>query len=291
MRRLLASYLLWVVVPASLALGVARAQADRSGETRIVESGVRFGNLARELLMEEMGVVTGELASEAPVLLDPDAASPIIQAAAQGDTVAALGTMSGELVLSVALAEVAEGEEGQRIRALTEPFSPGFPSTYSRALGYSTALFFRGQRVMAAPEDYGPEALDPAEPVASSQEPALLEGLGWSGVLSPLGGGPVSAPTLHALVGPVLPPPSSYGLSTSRLLLLLSAVMGACFLLVRGRRLTKGRSGEEGRRSGSIFLAAAFAFPMAMMWAGLLSHHRWMEEEAVSYTHLRAHET
>jgi hypothetical protein len=278
MRRLLLGYLLWVVVPVSFATGIGRAWADKAAEGRILESGVRFGALARELLMTEMGARTGELAGEAPVLTDPDETTPIIRTALQGDTVAALGTLSGDLVLSVALAEEAENGLGRRIRAITEPFLPDFPSRFRGAMGYSAALYFRGERVLAEPDGFGPGSLGSRDLEVSSEEAFLLNTSTGPAVLSSLVGGPTSAPTLHALVGPAVSSPASLPGVPSRLTLLLGATFGGLFLMAGILGAT-----ERGR-AGRGFRVAAYTLPVVIMWIGLLDTGQWLRTNDADFT-------
>jgi hypothetical protein len=105
MAREFLTYLDWFLLPAALAIGVARNLSERTDDEQRLESGARFGQLAFVLFREEVGATSGELAQVAPILPDPDPSSAIIQAAQRGDTVAALRTLSEDLVFSVALAE------------------------------------------------------------------------------------------------------------------------------------------------------------------------------------------
>jgi hypothetical protein len=105
MRSSLSRYSFLLVLPAVLALLSGFLLQERNAVSRSLESAERLGNLTAILLQKEVGGMAAELARQAGPLENPDSTSPVVQAAMAGDTVAALGTLSGELVLSVALAQ------------------------------------------------------------------------------------------------------------------------------------------------------------------------------------------
>ena len=233
MARRLLSYLIWVLVPAALAFGVARELEERVGGEQLQESGTRIGRLGQVLFMEEMAHQAGALARSAPVLPDPDQASPIIRAAQRGDTVAALGTSSGELVLSVALEEVAEGQPEPRIRALTQPFKPLILSRIHGSVGYSGALYFRGHRVEADPEGFGPDSLSRQDLQHPISGPTPFFTQAGAGVLLPLSETASSTPPLHLLVTPSLPSAPDLPWGTSRIVFFAGAALGLLTLMRR----------------------------------------------------------
>jgi len=155
-------YFFWVLLPVGVALLLSQYLAIREQETQTRVSTSRIGKLAVRLFSEEMGIKAAELALEAPALTNPDPASPLIQAAQRGDTVAALGNSSGELTLSVALAEV-RGDSLQ-IRATTDLFLPAALNLVRSRTGRGVALYLRGRRAAGVPEDFGPEELGTPDP-------------------------------------------------------------------------------------------------------------------------------
>ena len=109
--------------------------------------------LATVIFGEEMGQQTAELATTAPLLESPDPSTPILSAALQGDTVAALGLAGPDLVLSVALAVGEEpGGGGQpsptlQLRAVTRLFPARSLKRFHGRTGLQVALFLRGTLV------------------------------------------------------------------------------------------------------------------------------------------------
>ena len=268
MARRLLSYLIWVLVPAALAFGVARELEERVGGEQLQESGTRIGRLGQVLFMEEMAHQAGALARSAPVLPDPDQASPIIRAAQRGDTVAALGTSSGELVLSVALEEVAEGQPEPRIRALTQPFKPLILSRIHGSVGYSGALYFRGHRVEADPEGFGPDSLSRQDLQHPISGPTPFFTQAGAGVLLPLSETASSTPPLHLLVTPSLPSAPDLPWGTSRIVFFAGAALGLLTLMRRN-------GGKEGWARTSLLVA--YGAPMSVMWIGLVTGCFWIE--------------
>jgi hypothetical protein len=173
MRPIQRQYLLWTLLPCVACAFLGEELARREGQALSAASTARIAALAGHLFTEEMGAKAGELALEAPVLTDSTLDSPILRAARRGDTLAALGSSSGTLTLSVALAE--EEGESLRIRAITAPFPPRTPRLISSRTGGSVALYLRGQRIISTPKGFGPGELgELGDPVSLPPESILI---------------------------------------------------------------------------------------------------------------------
>jgi hypothetical protein len=269
MRSVFLRYTLWVILPfAALAL-LTPGLGRRAVEDRMEGSPARLGGLAAALLRQEVGEVSGDLARRAPVLSAPDTTSPVIQAALRGDTVAGLGTFSGELVLSVALAEAATPEEGENevgrgagftIRGITEPFPALSLASLRSRTGLGVALYLRGERILGEPETLGPEQLPPGAGVPPGQRYVPFPSSREKAVLLPLGPTPTGQSAVHLLVAP-----SAEGAPTPHLLgaarLLLSGLALGLMILAGGlfRRTGGGAPPKE-------LLLAGTGLPLLGLW-------------------------
>jgi len=180
MRLSFRSFFGLVLIPVAVATLCIRAVAILSVDSLDRLSVTRLGGVASLLLTREMGVQSRELGLDAPMVQEPDPESPLLRAALQGDTVAALGFEGDQLTLSVALAE---GTSDSRIllRAASRAFRPTTPGLFHARTGLNVALFLRGRRALASPQDFGPMELP-----TGAQE---LRGLasGGTAVILPLG--------------------------------------------------------------------------------------------------------
>jgi len=269
MRSKLFSYFLWVLLPVATAFGLGQTLIQRTYQLRNLESGERFGHLTAVFFLEQMSARATELSLDAPVLSDPDRSSSVIQAALRGDTVAGLGTNSGELTLSVALAEEEEDSPDDspevQIRATTQPFPPHFLTRLHGSVGYPGALYLRGQRVAEEPPGFGPEALPDGDSNLTAGSPDTLPTASGVGVLVPLGDALPSAAPIQLLIAPSLPalylPPFWRGPGV----LLLGVGLGAFALLL----LLREREPKGPYRTNLLSLVAYVA-PMGTLWLGLL---------------------
>lgn len=179
MRPFQRQYLLWTLLPAVACAFLGEDLARREHRSLSAASTARIGVLASHLFTAEMGARAGELALEAPVLTGSTLESPLLQAASRGDTLAALGSYSGTLTLSVALAE-GEGD-ALRIRATTAPFPTRTPLLIASRTGCSVALYLKGQRIISTSQDFGPEELGGLEAPPSLPPESTLIPLASSG--------------------------------------------------------------------------------------------------------------
>lgn len=241
----LTRYLLLVCLPV-LGIGLT-AQLLTHGrlQTLRMESGVLAGKTAGLVFREEMRSRAAKMSERAPVIVPPDPSVPAVAAALDGDTVAALGTISGELVLSVALPldpeesdlpDSASPGARLRIRGLTETFQPRALSLLRGRTGHRAALYFRGRRVLAAPPEFAPDSVT-APPTSLEGDPhRTLAVSGGSGVLLPLNPWEGGALPLALLVSPPENRAES-PLETAAPLLLLVLTCGlGALALVRFRR-------------------------------------------------------
>lgn len=238
MRASFRPYLIGVLLPVGLAGLGAFFLTSRAGDASARASLVRMGGLARVIFREEMGQQTAEMATTAPLLENPDPSTPILRAALQGDTVAALGLAGPDLVLSVALAVREEPEGGGQpsptlqLRAVTRPFPARSLTRFHSRTGLHVALFLRGTLAAAAPPAFGPSLVQgprlegrshhrlvlPVAPSDQGDAPAqlLVESPGL------MNGGPTSLQLFFLLCLPILP-----GLGLSFLLMALDRRGGA----------------------------------------------------------------
>ena len=265
MRSKFFSYFLWVLVPVATAFGLSQTLIQRTYQLRKLESGERFGRLTAVFFLEQMSARATELSLAAPILSDPDRSSSVIQAALRGDTVAALGTLSGELTLSVALVEQEADSPEVQIRAMTQPFPPHFLTRLHGSVGYPGALYLRGQRVTEEPPGFGPEALPDGGSNLTAGSPDTLPTASGVGVLVPLGDALPAAAPLQLLIAPSLPalytPPFWRGPGA----LLLGAGLGIFVLLL----LLREREPNGPSRINLLSLVA-YVTPMGTLWLGLL---------------------
>ncbi len=268
MRRLILSYLLLILLPAGGALLAGGILTRKELNERRDESAFRFAGLGALLFRTEMGDAAGEMALRAPVLPDPDPSSPVARAALAGDTIAALGTDSEGLVLSVALGE--PGEEGDsaslRLRAVTEAFRPQALALLRSRTGYGTALYLRNRRALAEPHGFGPPRLDIPVPAPPGQADPLVVTEAGRGILLPLDPGAPGAMPVQILVAVppgVLEPEHRL---PSVLLLTLALALGGGMLLWAGTI----RASTRGSPPVLVRILAA-ALPMAALWFALLS--------------------
>ncbi len=251
-------YLLWVLLPVGAGVLLSQHLATRETESLTQTSTSRIGNLAAHLFSEEMGARAGELAQEAPILTNPDPSSPLIQAAQRGDTVAALGTSSGELILSLALPE--GSGDSLRIRATTAPFHPTTLGLVRSRTGFGIALYLRGIRAVSAPQGFGPERIQ--EPGTTPPSPSPWE-IQPGSAFFPLASSATAASPAQLLVGPSRTPELGLKPWHSVLVILLAWGLGllSWFLLP-----PKGM--EE---SGPDFrLLTLTGLPLLVLWASLL---------------------
>ncbi len=248
---------------------------ERARERR-TSSALRLGRLATLLFREEMGDAAADMARRAPIVSTPDPTSPVVQAALRGDTVAALGTLSGEMVLSVALGERVEGVVGAdsgaagegsalQLRAITEPFQPRAPTLLRSRTGYAAAVYLRGRRVAEEPPGFGPDLLPPSETALLPGDPPGLSTPLGTAVLLPLDPrAPADAPVQILVAAPpeLLPPSDPW--REARLLLLGLASGGILLSWLRSSW------GPRGNRGASFLHLLPLALPLGALWLFLL---------------------
>lgn len=245
------SYLLWVLLPVGAGVLLSHQLATRETESLAHASTSRIGRLATRLFSEEMGIRAGELVREAPILTNPDPSSPMIQAAQRGDTVAALGSSSGELTLSVALAE--GSPDSLQLRATTALFLPTTLDLVRSRTGFGIALYLRGNRAAGAPRDFGPEGIGGLAPLGSALFPLASSG----SVASPA----------QLLVGPTQTPEAGWRSWRGWLTLLVAWGLGLLAWLILA---PKGK-GDTGPNLPLLILTG---LPLIVLWVSLF----WMGE-------------
>lgn len=267
MRPGFRQYFIWVLLPVALAFVAGQVQVFRTVQGRAMESRERFGRLADQLFREEMGAQAAAMAGTAPVLSNPDPSSPVLQAALRGDTVAALGTDSGNLVLSVALAaepeiapgEAPVGEEGPAnvsIRAATETFPAAFLTLLRSRAGHLGAFYLRGSRVAGEPSSFGPESLSAREATGTAGNPwTITTALGPASVI-PLGGQPGAPGLLHLLVAPSSPTMGPSSPWRALALLIVGAALGLTGLF--WGQVTKRGAAASRDHPGSVPLLVSY---------------------------------
>ena len=274
MRQKLISYFLWILLPSVVSLGLGHGAVQRARDLRNLESGQRFGHLTAAFLRNQMGIQATELAREAPTLTNPDPTSPILRAALEGDTVAALGVISGELVLSVALGEEGMDPSGVRVRAITRPFPSQFLTRLTGSVGYPVALYLRGRRSAGEPQGFGPDTLGANQRIRSGSESTNLNTPGGPAVLLPVDDDPSSSTPIHLLVAPSLPNPSTPLLWEGSGILCWGAVIGLLALFFYWRKPDLGVGFPH-----RLLLLLVFGAPLASLWIGLYGQGRGVASE------------
>jgi len=276
MKPILLRYLFFIFVPVVIAFSSGLLLQKGGAASGGLESATRLGNLAAALLQREISDMADQMAREAEPLENPDTSSPVVQAALAGDTVAALGTLSGNLVLSVAYAEAREeespGDVGgpQRLRAMTEPFPASSISSLRERSGFGAALYFRGGRIagLGGPDEFAPPTLTESESgTTGSRRTTIATSLG-SAVLLPLDPDYPSSTPIHLLVTPANAGLSAPSALAGSLILLAGSGLGLAILLAGvGQRETGGDT-----RPGSLL--ALYLLPLGSLWIALaLSFH------------------
>jgi hypothetical protein len=251
-------YLLWVLLPVGIGVLLSQQLATRETELQRQASTSRIGKLAARLLSEEMGIQAAELAREAPILTNPDPSSPMIQAAQRGDTLAGIGSSSGELTLSVALAE--GSPDSLQLRGTTALFLPTTLDLVRSRTGFGIALYLRGNRAAGAPEDFGPDEMGtPASHSTSALFPLAASG----SVASPA----------QLLVGPTQTPEAGWRPWRGWLTLLLAWGLGLLAWLVLPPR---GKS-DTGPNLRILILSG---LPLLVLWLSLFRVGERVETEA-----------
>jgi len=282
MKPTLLRYLFFIFVPVVIAFSSGLFLHKRRAVSRSLESATRLGSLTAVLLQREIGDMAAQMADQAAPLENPDSSSPVVQAAMAGDTVAALGTLSGGLVLSVAYSEAREGESpGEaggppRLRAMTAPFpAPSISSLHGRS-GFGAALYFRGERVVGigGPEGFAPPTLtDPESGTMGNARTTIATSLGPA-VLLPLSPDYPSSTPVQLLVTPANAGLSAPSPLAGLLTLLVGCGLGLAILLVGiGRR----KQGEDSRPG---FLLALYLLPVGSLWIALALSYQVSGREA-----------
>ena len=266
MRDSFTPYLLWVLLPVTLAGAMGHYLTARESQALGRESSVRLGRTGAALLAGEMGIQTRALARDASLLTDPDPGSPLIRAALSGDTVVALGTSGGQITLSLALAE--ESGDSLRVRGASSPFPAEAMDLFSARTGRGAALYLRGRKARGAPADFGAASLPGRENPASGPGASLPPG----SVLLPLAApGALTSPA-QLLVAPLSPPSRGFPLWQSGATLLLALTLGGVARVL----LSRGRKGP-GRRTTLLSLTG---LPLLLLWLLLVQMNRVLEAEA-----------
>lgn len=252
MRDSFTRYVLWVLLPLGLAGVTGHYLSLTENRALARESATRLGRTGVALLAGEMGKQAAALTREATLLTNPDPASPLIRAAMKGDTVAALGTSSGELTLSLALAQ-GTGDSLQ-IRATTTPFPGQALDLFHTRTGRGIALYLRGRKARAAPVDFGGEALPGISP--AGQE--IQEGIPAGGVLLPLLEPDAGSSPARILVGPPGAAGAEPRLWPTLLAVFLAWAMGGfTWRLLSPRRTGGGRV---------LVLLSVTGVPLLVLW-------------------------
>jgi hypothetical protein len=252
-------YLCWVLIPVAIFGVLGQKLAARRTEAQSQTTTARMGGLATRLFAEEMGRYAAEMVGEAPILTNPDPNSPLVRAARRGDTVAALGTSSGTLTLSVALAEGAA--DSLTIRSTTVPFPVMAPTLVSSRAGYAVALYLRGRRALTTTEAFGPEEIAESSLPPYPAPTPLPEG----SALLPLtpSAGRIASPA-QLLVGRLHPREAE----DPRWSILLGILVALGLGIAAG--FTPSTRSEEGTRP-TVRLLTLTGIPLAILWISLLS--------------------
>lgn len=251
---------LWVLLPVGLAGFAGHLISNLEGEAIADESTARLGRLGASLLRGEMGYRSASLSREAGAVTDPDLRSPLIRAALDGDTVAALGTSSGELTLSLALTRSAG--DSLELRAITAPFAAETLDLLRARAGLRTALYLRERKARGSPEDFGPARL-PEDAQGSALQGSILLPLTGSG------SGPSPA---RILVAPIAPRSSSFTLRRSLFLILLAWSAAGLLWLIPVRQ--RGSTRHRARRLTLI------GVPLLLLWILLANQERTVAIDA-----------
>jgi len=255
---------LWVLFPLGLAGLTSHYLAARENDIVQRASTARLGRLGASLLREEMGARSTSLAQDARTVGDPDLRSPLIRAALEGDTVAALGISSGELTLSLALAR--EAGDSLELHAITVPFAAESLDLLRTRAGIGAALYLRDRKARGSPGDFGPATL-PVETEEDGVGP-----LPAGGVILPLAGpvpGPSPARILVAPLAPVNAGPSPW---RTLFLILLAWASASLIWLIPPRR--------RGTAPGWVRKALLVGVPLLHLWVLLGALDRVVEAEA-----------
>lgn len=292
MRPSLSSHALLVVAPVLVAAAAAFALAGSQRAALQLSSAVRLGRVTGALFRGEMAATAGRLTEGARPLPASEVTSSMADVARRGDTVAALGTVSGKLVLSVALPgenppgrEAGESPSPPGVRGATEPFRPRALHLLGSRTGMRSALYFRGNRVLAHPPEFGPSTLEeafeadaPDAPAPSSDRrsmpispaPSFLSLDPGPTALLPIASGGETPPPLNLLVTPS-PTPAGGTMPWGPPLLLVVSCAGGLLLAWQGRRY-----------GGRLPVLASSALPVAALWIVVLAWsvraETWVEE-------------
>ncbi len=282
MLSILLRHLLWIAVPVALAFTGNERMLRKHAEGEALASAERLGTLVTHLFRDEMARKAARLAGRAPVLERPDSASPLIRAALTDDTVAALSSASGELLLSVALRERSDDGASQaprqgtplpgRLRGLTEVFTPASLALFRSRTGSAVALYLRGERILSRPESFGPAALPDSVTVPGGTSGRTLSSQGEPAIVLPVDPTRTTTSAVHFLVTP------SPGTPTVAATLSRAVTIGLGLLFSFGlAALGMGRLLKKSRVPPRILVLAVVAVPLLCLWLTSLVGQRCME--------------
>jgi hypothetical protein len=281
MRPTVTRYLLFVLLPTALAFSFAHQVQKNVAESRSLESARRLGNLTSVLLRSEMAELASELVAQARPPANPDTTSPIVKAALRGDTLAALGTLEGELVLSVALAETARDDSLRSpvFRAETSAFPASALGSLEGRSGFASALYLRGEQVKGGGrgDSLEPKVLSETVTRSTRRGPArVVTGVG-TGLVLPLDPQNTASTPVHLLVVP-----GQAGVPRPRpileALILLAGILGGLALIL-ARRDTAGRLAE----SPLVALLPLYLLPLATLWVSLILSGHKLDRAVVAF--------
>jgi hypothetical protein len=284
MRPATTRYLLFVLLPTALAFALAHLVRETKAEARSLESARRLGSLTTVLLREEMADQASQLLARATPRANPDTTSPVVQAALRGDTVAALGTLEGELVLSVALAETEREDslEPPLLRAEMSAFPASALGSLAGRTGFTSALYLRGDQVKRG----GPgdslqlKVLSEKLTHATRRGPAPAVTEIGKGLVLPLDPQHPTSTPVHLLVVPGRAGVPR-ALPVLEALILLAGILGGLVLILAGRGTAGGLA-----RSPLTGLLPLYLLPVATLWVSLILSGQQLDRAVFDFDRL-----
>lgn len=284
MRPAITRYLLFVLLPTALAFALAYLVRETEAEARSLESARRLGSLTTGLLREEMADQASQLVARATPRVNPDTTSPVVQAALRGDTVAALGTLEGELVLSVALAEAGREDslDAPLLRAEMSSFPASALGSLAGRTGFTSALYLRGDQVKR--EGPGDSLLFQVLPEtlrhATRRGPAAAVTEIGKGLVIPLDPQHPTATPVDLLVVPGRAGvPGAFPILAA--LILLAGITGGWVLFMAVRSTSAGLTG-----SPLTGLLPLYLLPLTTLWISLILSGQQLERAVFDFDRL-----
>lgn len=251
MKHPYTTYLLAVVLPSTLAVGVTLTRVRSAWEDIRHESDARVAHTTLQVFQQDLGQAVDSLIARAEPA-EMDTTSSTVKRALAGDTVTGLST-SGAVPEVFVLAPPHPGGPANLPRLASETLTPYAPAQVGRATGYRVALYLRAKRWTATDGSAGPDQVDPATQRALAAFPGglSLEPDQGGGALVGLGSDAVALPGVAAWAAPRVPPPGPL-----RLPLLLVMALLLLFAVLAGWIQLSARGEDRGNTLASLLLVA-----------------------------------